>query len=110
MPKINSFYFGNIIIDGKKFTNDVVITANGTVREKHRSHTIEKEDIQEFIIDNVETIVIGTGTAGNVKVDPNVNIMAQLSGINVIIKPTINAVEEFNKIKGKKAGIFHLTC
>ncbi|MBU5574900.1 MAG: MTH938/NDUFAF3 family protein [Candidatus Aenigmatarchaeota archaeon] len=109
--KIDSFYFGTIIIGGKKFTTDIKIYPDGKIVEKEKSHEITKFDVDDFLMENVEIIIIGNGTAGAVKIDPSVHVAAQVSGIELIIKPTPQAVQEFNKIRGKKVGaIFHLTC
>ena len=57
-------------------------------------------------------IVIGTGTVPNVKIDPDIEVTAKLNGIEIISKPTMQAIQEFNKLAKKKraVGVMHLTC
>lgn len=112
MVKIDSFYFGNIIINGRKFQRDVVISWNGEINERDGSHIFTKADYNEIMLRDPEVIVIGTGIMQNVKVDPSVEVAAKMNGVEIIAKPTMVAIEEFNKLVKKKKviGVIHLTC
>ena len=112
MVKIDSFYFGNIIINGRKFQRDVTVAWNGEINEKDGSHQFSKADYNEIMLRDPEVIVIGTGTVQNVKVDPAVEVAAKMNGVEMIVKPTLEAIEEFNKLARKKKviGVIHVTC
>ncbi|MDD5416639.1 MAG: MTH938/NDUFAF3 family protein [Candidatus Aenigmarchaeota archaeon] len=112
MVSIDSFYFGNIIIKGRKFTNDVSVSWDGEVIPRQSSHIFSENDFHDMIMKEPEIVVIGTGTAGQMKVDPGVSVKAGVEGVQLVIKPTAQAVEEFNKYsrRNKVIGIFHLTC
>ncbi len=59
-----------------------------------------------------EIVVIGTGTVGNVKVEPGAEVLAKIEGVELIMKTTPQAVEEFNKLTRTKKviGVMHVTC
>jgi len=76
MAKIDKLSFGSIIIEGKKYRRDVLIFADGTVKKRNGgflmfgSHNIKKEEIEELIQGEPETIIIGTGTSGKASLAP----------------------------------------
>lgn len=111
MPRVDSFYFGNIVIDGKKHQTDVIVSSDG-VQEKESSHEFTKSDFQNILMREPEVIIIGIGTAGAVKVDPEIDSIANDENIEVIKLETPKAVDEYNKLYRKKKVIamFHLTC
>lgn len=112
MPKIDSSYFGSMIIDGKKFDRDLQIFPSGEIKERERTHTVSKREISDLLMHEPEAIIIGTGNSGLMKVEPDGIVAAQLEGVEIISKPTAQAVQEFNKLsRGKKvAAVFHVTC
>ena len=112
MPKINSTYFGSIIIDGRKYDHDVIVYWDGEVRHRSSSHSFTKRELMDVLMKDPEIVVIGTGTAGLMKVDPDVHIKARMEGINVIADKSLKAMSEFNKLaKNKKvAAVIHVTC
>ncbi len=112
MPKIDNAYFGSIIVDGRKFDSDVIIDWTGDIKMKSGSHSFSKVDLNELLMRDPEVIVIGTGTAGNVKVEPEAEIFARVQGVELIVKHTPLAIVEFNKAaKRRKAIAFiHVTC
>lgn len=112
MPKVDSSYFGSIIIDGKKFNSDVIVSWNGEIKERQSSHDFTKSEFQDILMRDPEIVVIGTGTAGLMKVDPSIEVLAKVEGIELIARQTPQATEEFNKYAKRKkvVAIFHVTC
>jgi hypothetical protein len=112
MVNIDSSYFGNIIVDGKKFDHDVALDWKGGIQKRPGSHQITRRDIQDLLLKDPEVIIIGTGTAGMMKVDPSAEVEARMSNIDLIVKITPDAIKEFNKhAKRRKAvAIMHVTC
>jgi len=112
MMRIDSFYFGNIIINGRKIQSDVIVSWNGEITEKEGNHVFGRKEYEDILLRNPEVIVIGTGTVPNVKIDPDIEVTAKLNGIEIISKPTMQAIQEFNKLAKKKraVGVMHLTC
>jgi len=112
MPKIDSTYFGSVVIDGRKFDTDMVVCWDGDLRERQKSHVFEKREFEDLMMKDPEVIIIGTGQSGLVKVDPSTDIAAKLGGIDIIVAKTPIAIQEFNKlVKKKKAiAVIHVTC
>jgi hypothetical protein len=112
MVKIDSFIFGNIIIKGKTFTDDVVVSWDGEVSLKQKTHAFSKSEFQNILMKEPEIVIIGTGTAGLMKVDPSIEVAAKIEGVELMIRPTQQAIEDFNKyaLRRKVIGVFHLTC
>ena len=112
MVNIDSSYFGNIIIDGQKYNHDVIVDWKGSVQHKPGSHSFSKRELEDLLLRDPEVVVIGTGTAKMMKVDPNTELAAKLQGVELIVAPTFKAIEHFNKhVKRKKTiGIIHVTC
>ncbi len=111
MPRIDNAFFGTIIIDGKKYDTDVTIHWDGEIQERAKSHKFSKRELMDVLMKNPEVVIVGTGTAGYVKIDPDAEVAAKLDGIEFIAKPTLQAVEEFNKLARRKkvTAVFHIT-
>jgi len=110
----NSYSFGNITIDGKKFTKDLIIYPdyiNFNWRRK-TGHLLTEEDITEILDFKPEVLIIGTGSKGLMKVDGMLKEKLKVLGIEFIIKKTTEAVKGYNLIyKNKKVVCaLHLTC
>ena len=111
---INSYSFGSIVIDGNKFSKDLIIfpeKINSSWRRKI-GHLLLEDDIVEILDYKPELLIIGTGVSGLMKVDDKVKDKLKALGIEFVIKKTSEAVNEYNRIyKDKKAVCaLHLTC
>ena len=114
MDRIGSYKFGKIVIDGRQYDSDVVISAD-RVKEYWRrktGHTLHIDDITEAIAEKPKILIIGTGTFGRVKVPQEVTKTVTQSGIELIARPTKEACELYNQYfkKKKVIAILHLTC
>lgn len=119
MAKIDKFSFGSIVIDGKKYSRDVLILADGTVRKRKGgflmfgSHGIKKEEVEELAEDMPEAVIIGTGTSGKATVAPGVEGWAKEKNLSLMVQSSHKAVAELNKLteqKRKVAALIHITC
>ena len=74
MNIIDSYRFGQIVIDGKKYTSDVIIFPDSIKDNwwKKRGHELCLEDIAEVMAKNPEVLVVGTGASGLMRVLPEV--------------------------------------
>lgn len=66
----------------------------------------------DLLIKGPDTIVIGTGTAGCVKIEKAAENFAKSKNVELIVKKTPEAVEEFNKLSKEKKviAVIHVTC
>ena len=112
---IDSCSFGNIIINGKTYTDDLVIYPDGRIMGpwwRKQGHQLSIEDIGELIDSKPDVIVAGTGVNG--RVIPNNSLEKALSelAIKFIAAENQEALDIFNKLSPKKkvGACFHLTC
>lgn len=116
MVKIDSYSFGEIIIDNKKFTKDLIISkkdikSNWWRKEGHRLHI---EDLEFVIKNNPQILIVGTGAYGRMEIPPMIiTILHEKYHIEVVSATTAKAIELFNEYYSKNdkvMGAFHLTC
>ena len=112
MVKIGSFRFGSLTINNKTYDNDMTISWDGEINSRESTHTFSKEELLDLLLKGPDSIVIGTGTAGNVVIAEEADKFAKKKNIELIVKKTPEAIEEFNKIsKNKKViAVIHVTC
>ena len=118
MP-IEDTAFGNITIDGKTYEHDVIIRLSGQVEKRRKklskekygtSHIVSKAEAQYIYEQGCDFVIIGTGQQGNVRLSPEASDYFEKKGCAVTVQPTPEAVRSFNKSRGKKIGLMHVTC
>lgn len=111
---IESYSFGQITIDSKKYTSDVLIFPDRVNSNWWRKsgHKLCVEDIEEVIKEEPEILVVGKGNPGLMNVSSEVKELLKSKGIELIIENTKSACKRFNElIKSKKViAALHLTC
>ena len=119
MAKVDSFRFGLIVIDGKKYVRDVLVFPDGTMRKrkggfwKFGSHTIKREEIDQLVKADPEEIIVGTGTSAKARLTPDTESWANEAKLNLVVLSSQEAVERFNRLvqEGKRvAALIHITC
>lgn len=108
MVRIGKIQFGSVLIGGNYYYHDVYVTPLEEVRRRKSTHKITLEELKKFT--NVDKIVIGTGLSGLCKVSEEARNYAKRNGIRLLIKKTPGAAKVFNKLKGNKGAILHVTC
>jgi len=112
---VEHYTFGRIVIDGKTYASDVIITKNKILEKwwRKEGHLVQLEDINEILKQNPEIVIFGTGKYGAMKVSKEVINELKRRNIEVVIDITEKAVKIFNEMvnKGKNAVLAaHLTC
>lgn len=108
---IEHYSFGRIIIDGKTYTSDVLIVGNTTHSWwRNQGHVLAPEDLDLIIKENPQTLVVGTGASGLMKIPEETVQFIKSHNIILIAEKTKKAVETFNTLTGTKAAALHLTC
>ncbi|RZB30446.1 MAG: hypothetical protein SRB1_02726 [Desulfobacteraceae bacterium Eth-SRB1] len=112
---IETCSFGIIVVEGKKYTSDLIIYPDGRVEDywrRKRGHNLSSEDIKKLIESCPEVIVAGTGVNGLMRPDYKLEKLLHKKGITFISEPNRNAMEIYNELSsGKRVGAcFHLTC
>ena len=115
MQIIEQYSFGQIRINGKSFSNDVIIFPEEVVPSWWRieGHNLHMEDLDEVIKRKPEILIIGTGYNGVMRVPQALINQLEELGIKTTVMKSTDAVKEYNKLvkeKKKIAAGLHLTC
>ncbi len=116
MSIISSYSFGNIEVNGAHFDSDILILPDGSVESKwwrKNGHELCLDDISKLLETKPDTLVVGTGADGMMKVLVEVEDELGVRGIRLIVEKTIDAVREYNELVAKDsscAAALHLTC
>ena len=114
MNTIDSYHFGQIVINGKKYSSDVIIFPD-KVRDnwfRKRGHQLCLEDMAEVITEKPEVLIVGTGASGLMKVLPEIEQATQARGIKLIAETTDKACYRYNNLcrSQRTVAALHLTC
>jgi hypothetical protein len=118
-PKIDCTKFGSITIDGKEFDFDVVIRLDGSIRKRKKklskeiygtSHTISLPEVKSTYEKTAESLIIGSGQYGMVKLSEEAAKYLISKDCLVELLPTPEAIKAWNKARGQVIGLFHITC
>lgn len=114
MPKIQSYEFGRISIDGKPYDRDVVIHPNGVLSPwwRKEGHSLCMDDLKEALEFKPEVLVIGTGYYGCMVIPEAVKRQLESLGIKVQVGDTKKACSIYNELceRSKVVAALHLTC
>ncbi len=114
MNIIDSYQFGLIVINGKKYVSDVIIFPD-SVRDnwwRKTGHQLCLDDIAEVLTENPEVLVVGTGASGLMKVLPEARQAVDARGIELIVEATDKACHTYNQLCHSRRAVaaLHLTC
>jgi hypothetical protein len=111
--------FGTITIDGKTYEYDVLIRLSGEVVKRKKklskkyygtSHTLSKDEAKFVFEKGCEQLIVGSGQIGNVHLSPEAEAYFAKKDCEVLLQPTPEAIQVFNRSRAKKVGLFHVTC
>ena len=110
--------FGEIEVEGKRYTHDLVIDG-GKVRKRKKGPSKEFRgkfghtplSAEEKIPWGGKRLLVGTGAHGALPVMDEVLVEAERRGIEVIAAPTVEVCELLQGVtKGQAYAILHCTC
>jgi hypothetical protein len=113
-PQIDSYRFGEIVIDGKHYTSDVIVFPDrikaGWWREE--GHSLSLADLDEVLREPPEVLIIGLGADSRMDVPAETRRALERIGIRVMAENTGAACQSYNHLRGKKTVVaaLHLTC
>ncbi len=116
---IDNTEFGRITINGETYEYDVIIRLSGKVEKRKKklskeiygtSHIISKDEAKFLFEDGCETLVVGAGQEGNLRLSPKASDYLNKKGCKVLLQRTPEAVRSFNQSRERKIGLMHVTC
>ena len=107
--------FGSIVIDGKRYSSDLIIYPDGHVADswyRKAGHRLSSDDIDMLIESEPEIIIAGTGVSGLMRPEEGLEKQLRQKGIEFIPAPNHEAMELYNEMSSKRkvGACFHLTC
>ena len=116
---IDSSQFGSITIDGETYCHDVIVRLSGAIEKRKKklskkifgtSHMLSLPEAEFVYEKGSDLLVLGTGQYDNVRLSPGAADFFARKGCRVLAEPTPIAISTFNRAKGHKIGLFHVTC
>ena len=111
---IEGYTFGQLSIDGKTYTSDVLIYIDRVDDDwwRKEGHLLLPEDLEEALKGRPDILVVGTGNSGLMKVPPFTKEWITSQGIELIAQPTDKACTTYNELHTSREVVaaLHLTC
>ena len=111
--------FGTITIDGKTYPHDVIVRLSEKIKRRKKklskriygtSHILSLDEAKHIYEKEANVIIIGSGQYDSVRLSAEARTYFRKKGCRVILQGTPIAIQTFNQTKGKKIGVFHVTC
>lgn len=114
VPHIDSYEFGQIVIDGKIHKKDVIILPHAVIAGwwRKEGHLLQSADLHEILALKPGALIVGRGASSQMRVSLEVQEQLRKAGIELISLPTPEACQEYNQRsqRGSIAAALHLTC
>lgn len=116
MAHIDAYRFGSISIDGRVYTDDVVLLRDRVVSPWWREaggHVFALSDLGLVVGARAAVVVLGTGRYGRVNVPEETLAALRAAGAEVVVAVTGRAVEGYNRCADAGEDVvaaLHLTC
>lgn len=112
---IDSYQFGEIVIDGTTYKSDCLIMNDSVNPDwwRKQGHLLAIEDLESVIDTKPSVLIVGCGASGLMKVSKDVDQVLEKHGIELFAANTKKAAEKFNELTEKDdnvAAALHLTC
>lgn len=111
---VDSYQFGVIVVNGRRYTSDVIIYPNRVDDNwwRREGHSLCPQDLGEIVREKPEILVIGTGNSGLMKVSPSTCRWIEEKGIRLKAELTQTAYQTYNQLQKahKVIAALHLTC
>lgn len=111
---IDAFEFGRIVIDGKKYTSDVIVFPDRVDDNwwRKEGHSLVVEDIESFMQEEPDIVIVGTGVDGRMQVPDKTRKYMESKGADLMVERTKKACELYNEVckNAKAVAALHLTC
>ena len=105
---ITHFSYSDIVVDGKTYTIDIVISADGTVRPLYLDpgNTFTPKHVFDMVEPSTRTIIIGCGTNRDSEPTRQTQAAIRNKGVTLYVLNTYEAVRLFNKTPKKNLAAF----
>lgn len=114
VPRIESYRFGQLVVDGKSYDRDVIILPDqvqgGWWRQE--GHALHAADLDAVFDARPDLLVVGQGAYGRMRITEDARQSLDAAGIELISQPTEQACQSYNHLREQRvvAAALHLTC
>lgn len=108
-PVFDGTTFGSATVNGTTYES-VEVFWDGEIRTEHIGHTVTREQLEGFLKEGIELVILGTGQSGCASLDEDAKALLEEKGIGLIALETPQAIQEFNKTDKKAVALIHVTC
>ena len=113
-PNIDSYRFGQIVIDGQTHNKDVIIFPTRVLGGWWRGegHLLQPDDLADVFEARPRVLVVGQGAYGRMAIAPETKEALQVANIELIALPTEQACQTYNNLREQEGTVaaLHLTC
>lgn len=110
--------FGEIEVEGERYTYDVVIDGGRVLKRKKKASKAYREQyghtplsVDEPIPWGGPRLIIGTGESGSLPVMPEVKQEGARRGVEIVALPTEEALHLISGLKAREVyAVLHVTC
>ncbi|MFX1441186.1 MAG: Mth938-like domain-containing protein [Promethearchaeota archaeon] len=112
--RIDDYRFGRIVVNGREYTNDVIIFPDHVESDwwRKRGHELCVEDLSSVLDFRPRMLIVGTGNYGRMKVLSETTSILKDVGCELIERKTKEACELYNARRNGDGVVacLHLTC
>ena len=113
--RIDAYSFGRMRVSGDDFRDDLIVFPDKVEPYWRRrdAHRLSVADLETVIDYSPDLLVVGTGVAGRLQLEPTARETLRQKGIDCVDEPTDLAWQIFNdeiEQDRRVVGAFHLTC
>jgi hypothetical protein len=110
--------FGEVEIEGRRYTSDVVIEAGRVMKRRKKPSKRYRDEYGHTPLSAEERIpwggsqlIVGTGASGSLPIMPAVRAEADRRGIEIAAVPTKEALQMLRDVEAEDVyAIVHVTC
>jgi hypothetical protein len=119
VAEVDKLNFSPVVVEGKKYRRDILILADGTVKERKGGilmfggHQVKRSELAQLSQGQPELVVVDTGTDGAAHVAPEAESWARANNVALLVQPSYDALARLNELTGQKkrfATLIHITC
>ncbi len=111
---VDSYQFGVIVVNGRRYTSDVIIYPNRVDDSwwRREGHSLSPRDLGEIVGEKPDILVVGTGNSGLMQISASTCRWIEQEGIKLKVEPTQTACQTYNQLQKthKVIAALHLTC
>jgi hypothetical protein len=113
-PQIESYRFGQIVVDGQSYDQDLIILPDRVLGGwwRQEGHSLHAGDLEAVLEARPDVLVVGRGAHGRMRVAPEAARALQAAGVELVAQPTEEACQTYNRLREQRtvAAALHLTC